>query len=109
MTIRQRITNILAASDKAKNSDKELWIIYAQKSGVNLSPEQIAKIKDMPEFETLRRTRQVIQASGSYKADAVVEAARKEKASVIHQRIPFMDDDTLERTFDGRIILPWGQ
>lgn len=109
MTINQRVQSILSASSAARNSDKELWIIYAQKSGLELSDKQIECIRSMPEFETLRRVRQKIQAVGQYRADSVVEQARKYKAIQTRQRIPFMDAEDIEYTFDGRRVLPYGE
>lgn len=109
MTISQRIRNILSVSREARNDDRVLWLIYAQKAGVELTPTQIDKIKQMPSFETLRRTRQSIQASGVYPADRAVQIARKSKASKVRQTIPFMDSEDVERTIDGKIVLPWGQ
>lgn len=109
MTINERVKAILGASHAARNSDKELWLIYAQKSGVNLSAVQIEAIRKMPEFETLRRVRQKIQATGLHMADDKVYAARMEKASKVRQTIPWMEDKDVEYTLDGRRILPFGK
>lgn len=109
MTITQRVQSILEFSKAARNDDKELWLIYAQKSGVDLTPLQIQKIKNMPSFETLRRVRQKIQQVGRYKAAPEVEAARKYKSVMTRRTIPFMQPDEVERTIDGRVVLPFGE
>ena len=83
LTVTQRVTNILKYSMDARNSDKQLWIIYAQKSGLNLTPEQIKIINDMPEFETIRRVRQKIQEDKQYQADPEVKAQRAAKREMI--------------------------
>lgn len=79
MTISERVKNILAASQAARNSDKELLIIYMNKSGMDLSAEQEAIFRKMPSMETLRRIRQKWQEIGAYKADPKVEEARYSK------------------------------
>lgn len=83
LTTTQRVTNILEFSMDARNSDKQLWIIYAQKSGAKLTPEQLEVINNMPEFETLRRVRQAIQAKGMYPATPTVAQERKKKADIL--------------------------
>ena len=83
MTTTERVANIMKVSHDARNSDKSLWLIYAQKSGANLTPAQIKVINAMPEFETLRRVRQSIQAKGQYEADPSIKAQRKAKAQIL--------------------------
>lgn len=107
MNVTERVTNILKASKEARNSDKELWIIYAQKSGVGLSEQQIEKIKDMPSFETLRRVRQKIQSEGRYEANPEIKKERAHKAMVIQQNEPKASSEQLERLI--RVPAPWGQ
>lgn len=53
MKTSDRVEYILQASKSARNSDKELLIIYMQKSGMNLSPQQIEVFRDMPSAETI--------------------------------------------------------
>ena len=96
MTILQRIENILQVSQAARNSDKELWLIYAQKSGMNLTPEQIKTYKDMPSSETIRRTRQQLQMQGKYPASKRVEQYRFNKFRQVRQNINM---EPVERIF----------
>lgn len=107
MTITQRVENILRASQDARNSDKELWLIYAQKSGVGLSSQQLEAIRDMPSFETLRRVRQKIQQVGSYPATESITKERAHKAMVMEQTSPRFSPQQLEKTLNIK-ILPWG-
>lgn len=79
MNTTQRVESILKASRKARNSDFELWLIFAQKCGVSLSQHQIERLREMPSFETIRRTRQKYQMDGKYRADKEVEDARFDK------------------------------
>lgn len=86
MNVQERVKSILGYSHRARNSDKELWIIYAQKSGMNLTPEQVEVFRKMPASETIRRTRQVLQQKGLYPADQKVDAARFEKFRQMRHR-----------------------
>ena len=88
MTVAQRVENILQLSVKARNSDKELWIIYAQKSGMDLSQRQLDILRDMPSFETLRRTRQSLQESGKYRASEDVRRQRRIKSTLMREAMP---------------------
>lgn len=103
MTISNRIENIMKVSDKARNSDKYLWIIYAQKSGVELTEQQIDKIMDMPSFETLRRCRQQLQHDGLYEANPKVKAERKEKAELIRGAVPYGNNELLEELINKEV------
>lgn len=109
MTITEQVENILKASRQARNSDKELQIIYMQKSGMDLDARQVQKFRDMPSLETLRRVRQKIQESGKYKADKRVEDSRKFKSMQMQQQAPSFSANGLEKTLNGQVILPWGQ
>lgn len=100
MTVSQRVKNILGASRAARNSDIELWLIYAQKSGMDLSDKQIATLKKMPTFETIRRCRQKWQELGQFKADPKIEQARFEKFKQVRQDIPFMGAEAVAFTVD---------
>lgn len=111
MTVTDRIRNILSYSVNARNSDTELWLIYAQKSGMNLSQEQIRIFRDkMPSFETIRRVRQKLQEKGEFLASENVRKQRKAKAQVIQQIAPKAKPEYIERQLaDGTIILPDGR
>lgn len=79
MRIKEQVANILAVSRPARNSDKELLIIYMQKYGLELSEKQIAKFKQMPSAESITRARRLIQMEGKYPADQVVDQGRFER------------------------------
>lgn len=109
MTITNQVANILRAIPSTRSSDKELLVIYMQKSGMNLSPAQIEKFRSMPSFETLRRVRQKIQEDGKYPASDLVKKERKFKSFQMQQQAPSFKADGLEKTLTGQTILPWGQ
>ena len=79
MKINERIEAILKASKAARNSDTELLIIYLQKSGMELTPKQIEKFKDLPSMETITRVRRQLQEQGKYEADESVQEGRYQK------------------------------
>jgi hypothetical protein len=83
MTITDRVRNILKASHKARNSGKELEIIYMQKSGMNLTPEQEETFRNMDDLWTVRRQMQTIQGRGEYPPDPEVAVARKAKGRAV--------------------------
>lgn len=96
MTTTDRIRSILRVSHKSRNSDLELWIIFAQKSGMNLSQYQIDKLRLMPSFETIRRTRQKIQEQGDLRADPEVEERRYEKFKQVRGEIGSSQPESVE-------------
>jgi len=104
MTTTQRVENILAASHDARNSDKELWLIFAQKFGMNLTDQQIATFKKMPSMETIRRVRQKIQEDGRYKADPKVAKERRMKSIVMQQTTPVYKPQNIENTLTHKAI-----
>ncbi len=108
MNVTHQVENILKASRSARNSDKSLWLIYAQKSGLNLSESQIETFKSMPSFETIRRTRQKIQEHGKYPADNDINEARYSKFVNVKANINYDDPEKLLED-QGYNILPFGQ
>jgi hypothetical protein len=76
MTTKQRVANILAVSRSARCSDKELLIIYMQRSGMNLTDTQKQIFRKL-NMESIRRQRQILQHDeGKYPADQAVDNAR---------------------------------
>lgn len=104
MTVTKQVEHILSVSHRARNSDKELLILYMQKYGMNLTDNQILKFRDMPSPETIRRVRQKIQESGRYQADQKIKSERDWKSLRMQQNAPSASPRTVEQ-----IILPWGQ
>lgn len=76
MRVNQRVENILAVSSKARNSDKELLIIYMQKSGMKLTEEQIEIYRNMPAADTITRVRRHLRESGKYLPSVEVDKHR---------------------------------
>lgn len=87
MTTAQRVEAILERVPIARNSDTELWLIYAQKSGLNLTPEQEQIIRDMPTFETITRVRRKLQENGDYQASQAVRQRREFKSKVVKNSV----------------------
>lgn len=108
MTNLQRVKNILEFVPKTRNSDIELLIIYWQKAGVNLSNEQIQKIKELPSPDTLTRIRRKIQENGEFPASKSVEDARFAKFKQVKQNIKSEDAEKLLEA-KGIKVLPYGQ
>lgn len=108
MKISQQVENILRALPATRSSDKELEIVYMQKFGMNLSPDQIKKFRDMPSMETIRRSRQALQMQGKYPATPEVEKARYNKFIEMKQSAGFESpEEVLEKK--GYKIAPWGK
>lgn len=79
MTTKQRVANILAVSREARNSDKELLIIFMQKMGMGLTPYQQDIFRKL-NMESIRRQRQILQHDeGLYPADENVDKARYDR------------------------------
>lgn len=102
MTLTQQVSNILAVSRQARNSDKELQILYMQKFGMNLSQKQIDTFREMPSLESIRRVRQKLQEQGEYPADQNIKKERDWRAMRMQQNAPTAKPKTIEY-----IIEPW--
>jgi hypothetical protein len=77
--IAQQVENLLQASRAARNSDKELLVLYMQRAGMELTEKQIQLFRQLPSMETIRRIRQKLQENGQYLADQLVEDQRYDK------------------------------
>ena len=108
MKISERVTNILKASYSARNSDKDLLLIYMQKSGMNLTPEQVKVFKELPAFETITRVRRVLQEQGKYPPSEQALEARYQKYKTVKEGIHDEDPETLLEA-KGYKVLPFGE
>lgn len=111
MTITERVTSILKHSSIARNSDNELYLIYLQKSGLDLDERQARIFRELP-INSIRRIRQKIQEDtpekeGLYKADDKIRKERAHKAMVMEQTSPTFKPEQLENTLT--LPLPWGK
>lgn len=97
MKTSQRVENILIASQRARNSDKYLLIIYMQRSGMHLTKEQIRIFEDMPSAETITRVRRQLQEQGKYPATKQVDDARFDKFQAMRHKTPQDDVDDILR------------
>lgn len=107
MKINDRVENILKASYAARNSDKDLLLIYMQKSGMNLTPSQIEVFRKLPAFETITRVRRVLQEQGKYEPSEQVMEARYKKYQSVKEGIHHEDPEKLLES-KGYKVLPFG-
>jgi len=103
----EQVANILKVSSAARNSDRELLILYMQKFGMELTLKQIEKFRKMPSTETIRRSRQAIQEQGKYLASPAVEEERFRKYKQM-KNMPFEDPEELLKK-QGYTVRPWGK
>ena len=108
MTNQQRVRNILEFVPATRSSDTELLLVYWQKAGLDLTPEQVQKIKDMPTPDTLTRIRRKIQEGGEYPATKQAEESRYNKFKNVKQNINNEDAEKLLAS-KGYKILPYAQ
>lgn len=104
MKISQQIENILKLVPATRDSDKELLIIYMQKSGMELTNKQIKLFKEMPSTETIRRTRQSLQEQGKYQASPEVDRARFEKFKQVRSEITDKSPEELLEARGYRVV-----
>ena len=93
MTTAQQVENILRLVPATRSSDVELLLTYMQRAGMELTPKQISKFRDLPTPETLTRIRRKLQEQGKYEATHQVNEARFNKFKEMKQVMP----------------LPWGE
>jgi len=108
LKISEQVENILKFSKDARNSDKELIILYMQKFGMDLTPQQIQTFREMPSTETIRRVRQQLQEQGKYEADDSVNEARYNKFTKVRANIKSENAESLIEK-QGYKVLPWGE
>jgi hypothetical protein len=86
----EQVESILNHVPSARNSDKELLIVYMQKFGMDLTTEQITVFNSMPAFESITRARRIIQEQGRYQASKEVDEIRHEKYKQMRQYPSFV-------------------
>lgn len=89
MTTREKVEAILKYDVASRSSDKRLVVIFLQKSGLDLTEEQIKKFYAMDDLWTVRRCRQKIQEEGKYLATKEVEDYRYKRFKQVRETIPF--------------------
>lgn len=98
MLIRDKVEKVLSIDHKARNSDRRLILEVWKQSGFELSEEQEAKFFDLPQAESIRRTRQKLQEEGLYLADKQVKRERDRKAKQTSNEM------VADRIFDDRTM-----
>lgn len=82
------IEKALANSEKARNSNVELFLEVFELDGLHLSPEQKKTFRErVTSPETILRTRRTLQANGKYLANENVRKYRAEKAKEAHDTL----------------------
>lgn len=104
MGIADNVRRILATNVAARNSDRELLIAYMDLCNMNLSSVQKDKFRSMPSMETIRRTRQALQANGLYLASPKIAKERKFKAMTVQQRVPTTKPDKIDYLIENRPV-----
>lgn len=85
MRVSEQVENLLKYLPKCRSSDKELFIAYMQRFGMELTKDQEDKFRKMPSMETIRRSRQLIQEQGKYPASEQMDTLRHEKYKEMRQ------------------------
>ncbi len=94
-TAKQTVIEILKISHEARNSDMQMMLIYMILNGIFFTQEQKEIFRNLPfDFETLRRTRQVLQndekqlqATSGVKLKRMKKEARIREARAKHEWI----------------------
>lgn len=104
MRMSKAVENSLRDNEATRSSDKlltiEVWDIF----GLHLSEAQRAVFLKLPTTETIRRTRQAIQAKGKYPASEKVRNRRKIKGQEIQQAIPKTKPKNVDKLIDNRLF-----
>lgn len=108
LTTKQRVENLLKYMPDTRSNDKLLCVLFMQKSGVNLTDEQIERFFEMDDLWNVRRYRQKFQEQGLYKATEVVEEARYNKFKHVKQNINYESPEKLLES-QGYKIKEWGE
>lgn len=104
------VDKLLDKYQNCRDSDSDLMIGVLQALGADLSPVQREIIRSV-NFESIRRHRQAVQASGMYPASPEVARKRKQKAEDVRSSIPLADTDLTTRLIsqpavDWRSVFP---
>lgn len=102
MRVTPIVKRVLRDSPEARNSDKELIIQVWGQLGFYLSESQLAKFRDMPSTETIRRIRQKLQQGGEFKATSPVAQVRRFKSYEVQQNAPQAKPERLESLIEQR-------
>lgn len=110
MTITEQVRNLLAYSEKARDSDKVLIGLYLRRAGVELDNRQIDQLMNLPSFETITRIRRKLQESGEFQPSPEVAKERKLKSYAVQQNAPNASPERIEQVLrDGsKVSLPSG-
>ncbi len=98
--ISKQVKDILAVHVHARNSDKELQLLYLERLGMQLSERQKDLFRKAPSMETIRRVRQKIQQAGLYKATERVAQYRRIKSYAVQQNMPQSNAEYTGKLFE---------
>lgn len=94
--ITDRVRIVLSNFPSSRSSDTELYLIYLQKSGMNLTPQQIKIFRDMPSLDTIGRVRRKLQENGEYLPEDEVRRERLLKAKAMQVVAPLGKPERIE-------------
>lgn len=105
MLINKTVEAILRDEPVTRNSDKALLLHVWRKLGLNLTAEQMAKLRDMPSAETITRVRRKIQEGGQYQATERIKSTRHHKDLSMQQIAPAATPKYINQTLEQGSLL----
>ncbi len=85
-TVKETVEKVLKRNKQCRNDDKLLIYNVFKEMKINIFTDEYLS-SNFPSFESIRRTRQKIQASGKYPSDKRVKELRKKEKKEIHNNI----------------------
>lgn len=107
MNLTSQIKSVLNQNTLARDSDQELIIQVLLKRGIEFTFRQLQIVREL-NFESVRRTRQRLQATGKFLPSPEVAEQRKKKAKAVRQNIVNATPEETEKMI-SRQPLEWGQ
>lgn len=90
------IEKVLRDLPESRDDDKVLIPYILNSYGLGLTPKQIAKFRDMPSTESIRRTRQKLQEQGKYPATDKSKNVRYNKSVNVAYKITKLKPEKVE-------------
>ena len=97
------VESILRDSPRTRDSDTELMLVYMQKMGMCLTPQQINTYRSLPAMETITRVRRSFQENGKYEASPTAKRTRHIKAAIVQHNTPEASPERVERVLTESI------
>lgn len=94
------VENVLARNEKARNSDKILFLAVWEEMGFYLSDTQKQRFLSLPSSESITRVRRKLQEQGRYPATERIKKSRELKSMIVQQNMPTASVRTAERVLE---------